>query len=177
MTIQKSLLSLIIFLVGCGDNTESFDVPKQTSEHSSFSIETDNLIVKNELPFIRQQCPGLDKYAVNFERNGVSDDSLRSVTTIQFHIKEDNNIPSEYTASDHNCFLFISNDTHEVKISKSACQSVCFDKTNVPGGDLIIKIDKENIPMTDDGKPPREGCLRVFSTKPEHDSWTCPRLN
>lgn len=177
MTIRKFLLPTIFFLAGCGDNTDPVDVQSQAAEHSIFSIETNNSIVKRELPFIRQQCPGLDKYAVNFEKFEVSEDSLRSVTTVQFHIKEDNNIPGEYIASGHNCFLFISNDTHEVKISKAACQSVCFDKTDVPGSDLIVKLDKENVPMTDDGKPPREGCLRVFSPKPEHDSWSCPRLN
>ena len=97
------------------------------------------------------------------------------MTTVQFHIKDDNNIPSDYIASGHNCYLFISNNAHEVKISKSACQAVFFDKTDVPGGDLTVKLDKEKVPMTDDGKTPRAGCLKAYSPEPNKDYWTCPR--
>lgn len=177
MTIRKFLLPTIFLLTSCGDNADPIDVQGPAVEHSVFSVETDNPIVKRELPFIRQQCPGLDKYAVNFEKFEVYDDNMRPVTTVQFHIKDVNNIPNDYAASGHNCFLFISNNAQEVKISKSACQSVCFDKADVPGGDLIVKLDKENVPMTNDGTPPREGCLRVFSSTPDSDSWSCPRLN
>lgn len=177
MTMRKLFLPLVFVLAGCGDNADPADTSTPAKEHSVFSIETDNSVVNRELPFIRQQLPSLDKYADSFEKFEVSEDSVRTVTTVQFHIKEENNIPGDYIASGHNCFLFISNNVHEVKISKSACQAVLFDKNDVPGGDLIVKLDKENVPMTDDGKAPREGCLKVFSPKPDGDSWTCPRLN
>ena len=143
MTIRKFLLPTIFLLAGCGDNADPAEAQSISVEHSVFSVKTDNPIVKRELPFIRQQCPGLDKYAANFEKLEVSEDSIRPVTTVQFHIKDDNNIPNDYAASGHNCFLFISNNAQEVKISKSACQSVCLDKMDVPGGDMILKLDKE----------------------------------
>ncbi|EIZ1729839.1 hypothetical protein MOS91_001911 [Salmonella enterica] len=177
MTMRKLFLPLVFVFAGCGDNADPADTSTPAKEHSVFNIETDNPVVKRELPFIRQQLPGLDKYAGSFEKFEVSEDSERAVTTVQFHIKDENNIPGDYIASGHNCFLFISNNVHEVKISKSACQAVFLDKTDVPGGDLTVKLDKENVPMTDDGKAPREGCLKVFSPKPDSDSWTCPRLN
>ncbi|EGZ6448184.1 hypothetical protein JJF49_004529 [Salmonella enterica] len=164
MTMRKLFLPLIFVLSGCGDNTDPADTSTTAKEHTVFSVETDNPIIKRELPFIRQQLPGLDKYVDSFEKIEVSEDSERPVTTVQFHIKDDNNIPSDYIASGHNCYLFISNNAHEVKISKSACQAVFFDKTDVPGGDLTVKLDKEKVPMTDDGKTPRAGCL---------DSLTC----
>ncbi|HHX3708655.1 TPA: hypothetical protein ACU9XO_001238 [Citrobacter freundii] len=143
MTIRRFLLPMIFLLAGCGDNADPTDVQSSAANHAVFSVETDNPIVKRELPFIRQQCPGLDKYAVNFDKFEVSDDSMRPVTTVQFHIKDDNNIPNNYAASGNNCFLFISNNAQEVKISKSACQSVCLDRMDVPGGDMVIKLDKE----------------------------------
>ena len=143
MTKRKFLLPTIFLLAGCGDNADPAEAQSPSVEHSVFSVKTDNPIVKRELPFIRQQCPGLDKYAANFEKFEVSDDSIRPVTTVQFHIKDDNNIPNDYAASGHNCFLFISNNAQEVKISKSACQSVCLDRVDVPGGDMIVKLDKD----------------------------------
>ena len=90
-----------------------------------------------------------------------------------FSVETEN--PSDYIASGHNCYLFISNNAREVKISKSACQAVFFDKTDVPGGDLTVKLDKEKVPMTDDGKSPRAGCLKAYSPEPDNDYWTCPR--
>ena len=173
--MRNFFLPLVFILSGCGDKADSAETSTPAKEHSVFNVETDNPVVKRELPFIRQQCPGLDKYAANFENVEVSGDDLRPVTTVQFHIKNENNIPGGYIASDHNCFLFISNDDHEVKISKSACQSVCLDKMDVPGGDLIVKLDKERLPKTDDGKAPRAGCLTVFSPDPKNDYWVCPR--
>lgn len=175
MTMRKLFLPLIFVLSGCGDNTEPADTSTTAKEHAVFSVETYNPVVNRELPFIRQQLPGLDKYAGSFEKIEVSEDSERPVTTVQFHIKDENNIPSDYIASGHNCYLFISNNAHEVKISKSACQAVFFDKTDVPGGDLTVKLDKEKVPMTDDGKTPRAGCLKAYSPEPDNDYWTCPR--
>lgn len=166
MTMRKLFLPLIFVLSGCGDNTDPADTSTTAKEHAVFSVETDNPVVNRELPFIRQQLPGLDKYADSFEKVEVSEDSERPVTTVQFHIKDENNIPSDYIASGHNCYLFISNNAHEVKISKSACQAVFFDKTDVPGGDLTVKLDKEKVPMTDDGKTPRAGCLKAYSPEP-----------
>ncbi|ENO0459652.1 hypothetical protein ACAK56_003691 [Salmonella enterica] len=159
-----------LLLAGCGDD----DVAKPAAP-TTFNVETDNPIVKRELPFIRQQFPGLDKYAANFEQFKVYDDTMRPITTVEFRVKDENNIPGSYIASGHTCFLFISNNAHEVKISKSACQSVFFDRVDVPGGDLVVKLDKEKVPMTADQKPPREGCLMVFSPEPNGDYWTCPR--
>lgn len=175
MTMRKLFLPLIFVLSGCGDNTEPADTSTTAKEHTVFSVETVNPVVNRELPFIRQQLPGLDKYADSFEKIEVSEDSERPVTTVQFHIKDENNIPSDYIASGHNCYLFISNNAHEVKISKSECQAVFFDKTDVPGGDLTVKLDKEKVPMTDDGKTPRAGCLKAYSPEPDNDYWTCPR--
>ncbi|HDB9222915.1 TPA: hypothetical protein O7M12_004062 [Escherichia coli] len=175
MTMRKLFLPLIFVLSGCGDNTDPADTSTTTKEHALFSVETDNPVVNLELPFIRQQLPGLDKYADSFEKIEVSEDSERPVTTVQFHIKDENNIPSDYIASGHKCYLFISNNAHEVKISKSACQAVFFDKTDVPGGDLTVKLDKEKVPMTADGKIPRAGCLKAYSPEPDNDYWTCPR--
>ena len=131
MTMRKLFLPLIFVLSGCGDNTDPADTSTTAKEHAVFSVETDNPVVNRELPFIRQQLPGLDKYADSFEKIEVSEDSERPVTTVQFHIKDENNIPSDYIASGHNCYLFISNNVHEVKISKSACQAVLFDRFNV----------------------------------------------
>ena len=175
MTMRKLFLPLIFVLSGCGDNTDPADTSTPAKEHAGFCGGTDNPGVNRELPFIRQQLPGLDKYADSFEKVEVSEDSERPVTTVQFHIKDENNIPSDYIASGHNCYLFISNNAHEVKISKSACQAVFFDKTDVPGGDLTVKLDKEKVPMTDDGKTPRAGCLKAYSPEPDNDYWTCPR--
>ena len=175
MTMRKLFLPLIFVLSGCGDNTEPADTSTTAKEHAVFSVETDNPVVNRELPFIRQQLPGLDKYADSFEKLAVSEASERPVTTVQFHIKDENNIPSDYIPSGNTCYLFISNNAHEVKISKSACQAVFFDKTDFPGGDLTVKLDKEKVPMTDDGKTPRAGCLKAYSPEPDNDYWTCPR--
>jgi hypothetical protein len=55
--MRKLFLPLIFVLSGCGDNTDPADTSTTAKEHAVFSVETDNPVVKRELPFIRQQLP------------------------------------------------------------------------------------------------------------------------
>lgn len=55
MTIRRFLLPMIFLLAGCGDNADPIDVQSSAANHAVFSVETDNPIVKRELPFISQQ--------------------------------------------------------------------------------------------------------------------------
>ncbi|MCC8374020.1 hypothetical protein CKY10_21100 [Photorhabdus sp. HUG-39] len=49
-------------------------------------------------------------------------------------------LPNDYIADGNNCFLDIEDNETVLSISKSACQSVCLDQQNVPGGTLELKL-------------------------------------
>ena len=67
--MRKLFLPLIFVLTGCGDNTDPADTSTTAKGARGFNVETDNRFVNRELPFIRQQLPGLDKYADSLKKS------------------------------------------------------------------------------------------------------------
>lgn len=128
--VKKGLLVLtVVLLAGCGE-----EAPKASSV---FSVDTQDELVTNTLPAIRQACPGLNKYAGDFQDVRVEEQSR---TTIVFHIPERNSIPEAYKADGHNCFVEIENDGRAILIEKAACKSVCLDHLAVPDGQLKLEL-------------------------------------
>ncbi|MCT8349584.1 hypothetical protein LGZ99_20885 [Photorhabdus temperata] len=139
--MRNLLIPTIFLLAGCGDETEnSVQIEPEKSPASVFSIATDDPTINQLLPTIRKMCPGLDKYADQFTDVTVYENSYPSRTTIKFHIDENAKLLNDYMANGNNCFLDIEDNETVLSISKSACQSVCLDQQNVPGGTLELKL-------------------------------------
>lgn len=114
-------------LVGCGSE----------SAGSKFSVTTNDTLVANALPAIRQACPGLDKYASQFKAVRVEDNYRTSVV---FDIPETAQIPDSYKAGGHSCFVEIDPDGKSIIVEKLACKSVCLDQAETPNGPLKIAL-------------------------------------
>ncbi|WP_052760868.1 MULTISPECIES: hypothetical protein [Photorhabdus] len=139
--MRNLLIPTIFLLAGCGDETEnSVQIESEKAPAPVFSIATDDPAINQLLPTIRKMCPGLDKYADQFTDITVYENSYLSRTTIKFHIDENTKLPNDYIADGNNCFLDIEDNETVLSISKSACQSVCLDQQNVPGGTLELKL-------------------------------------
>ncbi|TBV10238.1 hypothetical protein DNK08_07105 [Stutzerimonas kirkiae] len=122
----------LTMLAGCGK-----EPPK---EPSVFNVDTQDELVIKSLPATRQACPGLNRYASDFQDIRVEQQYR---TTIVFHIPERSGIPDAYKAGGHNCFLEIEGDGSAIFLEKLACKSVCLDKVDVPDGQLRLGLVSE----------------------------------
>lgn len=104
---------------------------------SKFNVESDDVLVKQVLPEIRQACPGLDKYSGQFESVRVEHNYR---TTIAFDIPDAARLPDGYKADGHTCFLEVDDDGSLLLIEKAACKSVCLDQTDVPEGQMKLLL-------------------------------------
>ncbi|EAV6568923.1 TPA: hypothetical protein N3J09_000878 [Salmonella enterica subsp. enterica serovar Panama] len=118
---RSLLLLLVAALVGCGEPT---DKPEDNQQHK-FTVSTDNETVNKLLPSIRAALLGLDKYSVQFKNVSVEQNYW---LTIKFQIPENANIPKDYMAFGHSCFIEINREGTAVKIPKTPCKSVMLDK-------------------------------------------------
>lgn len=107
------------------------------SVQATFNVESDDVLVKKVLPDIRQACPGLDKYAGQFEAVRVEHNYR---TAIAFDIPEAARLPDGYKAGGHTCFLEVDDDGSVLFIEKAACKSVCLDQTDVPEGQMKLQL-------------------------------------
>lgn len=105
-----------------------------------FNVNTDDELVLKTLPAARMACPGLDRYADQFESVRV-ENHFR--TSIVFHVPEASKVPDAYKAGGHNCFIEIENDGGAILVEKLACKSVCLDQVKVPDGQLKLKLESE----------------------------------
>ncbi|OPY65615.1 MAG: hypothetical protein A4E62_02655 [Syntrophorhabdus sp. PtaU1.Bin002] len=82
--------------------------------------------------------PGLDKYSAVLKFEGIEENFSYAPpdaqeVTIKLLVLEDNKeIPVEYRASGHHCFLGVSRNGKSLVISKNPCKSLVLDK-NVRG--------------------------------------------
>ncbi|WP_165672235.1 hypothetical protein [Metapseudomonas otitidis] len=104
---------------------------------TTFGVTADDQLVRKALPSIRQACPGLDKYADQFESVRVENQYR---TTVVFDIPDAARIPSAYKAGGHTCFLEIDDKGSTLFIEKLACKSVCLDQVDVPEGQLKLPL-------------------------------------
>lgn len=106
---------------------------------TTFGVTSDDPLVGKALPGIRQACPGLDKYAGQFESVRVESHYR---TAVVFDIPEAARIPDAYKAGGHTCFLEIDGDGSTLYIEKLACKSVCLDQFDVPEGQLKLPLGR-----------------------------------
>ena len=148
--MKKGLLILVVALqAGCGD-----EGPKAVT---TFAVDTQDELVTKVLPATRLACPGLNKYASEFDSVRVEQQYR---TAIVFHIPESSSIPASYKAGGHNCFIEIEKDASAILVEKAACKSVCLDQLDVPDGQLKLAL-------ASDEEVKRKECLTVFSVDPE----------
>lgn len=121
----------MLYLSGCG----------KASPPPVFTVATNDELVINTLPAIREACPGLDKYAHSFETIRV-ESHFR--TAILFDVPESTTIPAAYKAGGHTCYVEIDSDGKSIYIEKLACKSICLDQLNTPDGQLKIALSKES---------------------------------
>lgn len=151
--MRKWIAVLAALLVaGCGD--KAAEQPKPSS--SVFTVQTKDELVLKALPATRLACPGLDKYATQFE--DVRVEPLYR-TSIVFHVSETAKVPDAYKANGHNCFVEIEGDASAILIEKSACKSICLDEVAVPDGQL--KLD-----LASDEEVKRRECLTSYDYDP-----------
>lgn len=132
--MKKRTLALVAaLLAGCGEE----QAQQAVSAPPLFTVDTQDELVLKSLPAIRQACPGLNKYAADFE-NARVEQQYR--TSIVFHIPERSSIPDSYKAAGHNCFIEIEGDGSAILIEKLACKSVCLDQLSVPEGQLKLPL-------------------------------------
>lgn len=130
MKKECSVLAVSL-LMGCGAESPKAPV--------AFNINTDNELVLKTLPATRMACPGLDKYAGDFQDVRVENHYR---TTIVFHVPDQSRIPDAYKAGGHNCFIEIEGDGSAILIEKLACKSVCLNQLDVPDGQLKLTLAK-----------------------------------
>lgn len=108
---------------------------------SVFSVSSEDPLIINTLPAIRQACPGLDKYSQAFENIRVEDNFRTSVV---FDVQESNTIPEAYKASGHTCYIEVDSKGKNIFIEKLACKSICLDQMKTPDGQLKIDLAQRN---------------------------------
>ncbi|MFE8048769.1 hypothetical protein [Brenneria goodwinii] len=146
--MRKMLISAIFFLAGCGDEPENIaqTEPEKAPTPPAFSITTDDPVINQLLPAVRHVLPGLDKYSEQFQEKVIEHNRF---LTIKFHIPDNANIPGEYIANGHNCFIEINDDRTGMKIPKSACQSTLFDRQDVlPNSDYWVYFYPDDLTYT-----------------------------
>ncbi|MBT2294531.1 hypothetical protein [Pseudomonas fluorescens] len=121
----------LLHLTGCG----------KESPPSVFTVTSNDELVVNTLPAIRDACPGLDKYAQSFENVRVGGHFR---TAILFDVPESITIPATYQAGGHTCYIEIDSDGKTIYIEKLACKSICLDQLDTPDGQLKIGLAQEN---------------------------------
>lgn len=180
--MRGSLLLLISILVGCDESSSVNTAPHKSTV---FAVDTTNATVNKLLPSIRLALPGLDKYSEQFQNISVQQNYW---LTIEFHIPDDANLPTDYMAFGHNCFIEINKEGTAIKVPKRPCKAIMLDrnadaieseqwfdiastKTEIP---LATSSEKREIlPPTSNNKPPKAGCLQIFSPN-EETKWNCP---
>lgn len=183
--MRTLFLPLVFVLSGCGDNPDPADAAASAKEKAVFSIETDNSTINRLLPAIRGRLPGLDKYASQLQNVSVEQNHW---LTIKLHVPDDAKIPNEYMTFGHNCFIEINKEGTAVKIPKTPCKALMLDQNadNIQSeqwfelspdmnGSVSNKLaeEREILPATPDNKPPKQGCLQIFSPA-EDTKWNCP---
>ncbi|MFD2645115.1 hypothetical protein [Pseudomonas japonica] len=147
-----SAVLITLAIAGCGEK-----VPEQSQSSASvFTVETKDDLVRKALPATRLACPGLDRYASQFDNVRVE---KHFRTSIVFHIPEDSTVPESYKAGGQNCFVEIEDDRSAIVVEKLACKSVCLDKLNVPDGQLKLEL-------ASDDEVKRRECLTSYDYDP-----------
>lgn len=123
--MAKPIHLVWLMLAGCGGS------------ESVFEVSTDNTLVNDLLPKIRQACPGLDAYSSEFVNIRVQDNYR---TTIAFDIPQSAKLPPYFMAEGHSCYVEIGGDGAEVFVEKGACKSVCLNRSQVPEGQLVLPL-------------------------------------
>lgn len=126
---KQAFLAAALLLTGCGDESAKKEV--------IFKVATQDALVLQTMPAIRHACPGLDRYAADFQAVRV-EEQFR--TTIAFDVPERNGVPEHYKASGHSCFVEIEKDGSAIFIEKKACKSLCLDRLDVPDGQLKLSL-------------------------------------
>ncbi|WP_225087454.1 hypothetical protein [Pectobacterium colocasium] len=143
----KLAIPMVLILTGCGDEPEnSVKSEPEKAPAPTFSITTDAPDINRLLPAIRHLLPGLDKYSEQFQEKTIEHNRF---LTIKFHIPDNANIPAEYVATGHNCFIEINDDRTGIKIPKSACQATLFDRQDVlPNSDYWVYFYPDDLTYT-----------------------------
>ncbi len=144
----KHVVPAIIFatIFGCSEK------PKQELQ---ISVAADlnpeaKTIVTEAWPKIKQACPGLNKYASSLQFDGIEENFSYAPehaqrVSIKFKIPDnDQNIPLNYVANGHTCYLEVSRDGKTLTVSKNACKAVCLDKeihgTSYENNQLMLSL-------------------------------------
>jgi len=132
---MKNYLSAFVFsvlLAGCSDG------PKQELNltiPSNLSAEAKSL-VDASWPKVRAACPGLSVYASKIDFQTIEENFSYASSkeaervSIVFKVKDNPSVVfGKYVANGHNCSFEVSRDGSQLSVPKSACASLCEDKT------------------------------------------------
>ncbi|MDG9783687.1 hypothetical protein [Metapseudomonas otitidis] len=110
---------------------------EEAQQASSFNVVTQNPLVIEALPSIRQACPGMDIYSSEL-KNVTVQEYYR--TTIVFDVPETAKLPPLFRAGGHTCFIEIDSDGKGIFIDKGPCKSICLNRSQVPEGQLALPL-------------------------------------
>jgi len=106
-------------------------------------------LAEKSIPKIRAACPGLNKYGNALVYKGIEDSlNYANKITVMFNVSDDkSDIPNDYRAWGHSCYIDVDASGEKISIAKSPCKAVCLDQditgtSNDTGNDMVISLSK-----------------------------------
>jgi len=141
---MKAYYAALILLVVAGCSSDKpLDMPVQ----GNLSPQAKSLAEKS-ISKIKSVCPGLNKYGNVLVYKGIEDNSsYANWITIKFDVPDvKSDIPSDYRALGHSCFMDVDLKGETVSIAKNPCKAVCLDQVvdgtmYDNGSNLVLKLN------------------------------------
>lgn len=164
-------LCCIALLAGCGDKA-----PLDLKLPDGTTPDIQKLLTQ-AWPKIKENCPGLDRFADALKFKGIEDNYAVSVV---YQIPESGtSIPDHYMAGGHTCYFDVSQDGKKLTVAKEGCKAVCLGRAiqrdeAINQGDLVIPLDTMQPIQATVATPASEAAI---ATKPGHECLTVFDVN